>query len=59
MGGGTYGLDLARVNTNDPDAGGDEFLAQAVGEGADGSLGGTVNAATSIRFAACRCEYDP
>ena len=46
------GLDLAGINLDDADAGGDEFFAEGVGEGADGGFGCTVDAAALIRLAA-------
>lgn len=54
---GEVGLDLARVDGDDADARGDELLAQRLGEGADGGLGGAVDAAADVWLAACeRCS---
>ena len=50
-GGRSHRLDLPGVDANDPDAGVDELLAQALGEAADGGLGGAVDAAAGVRLA--------
>jgi hypothetical protein len=49
----TYRLDLARVDADDPNAGSDELLSQALGEAADGGLGGTVDGAADVGLASC------
>lgn len=49
----TYRFDLARVDADNPDASSDELLSQALGEAADGGLGGTVDGAADVGLAAC------
>lgn len=51
---GELSLDLAGINLNDADTAGDELLSQALGEAADGGLGGTVDGTTGVRFSAWR-----
>lgn len=39
----SYRFNLTRINLNDPDASGNELLAQALSEASDSSLGGAVD----------------
>lgn len=39
----SYRFNLTRVNSNDPDASGNELLSQAFSEASDSGLGGAVD----------------
>jgi len=48
----THSLNLARINLHDANPSGNQLLAQAVREAADGGLGGAVDASSGVRLAA-------
>lgn len=50
----TYRLDLTGVDLDDPDPGGDELLAQTLGEAAHSGLACTVDGAAGVGLSACR-----
>lgn len=45
-----YRLHLTGVNVDNPNSSSDKLLPQSIGEGLHGSLGGTVDTATGVRF---------
>lgn len=49
---GELGLNLTGINLNDTNPSCNQLLSQAVGEAADGSLGGTVDGASGVGLTA-------
>lgn len=48
----SHSLNLPGVNLNDANPCSDKLLAHRLGEGADGRLGGAIDASTGVRFTA-------